>query len=406
MFVDDQVKNHAIWTVIEQLRGLKGDQVFTESASDEQTFLATQRIFQFASLAEQRLLQVPAALVSLPALNQLNSALTSAKNEVTNFISNRNVGHLANAVTQIDSVGVPYLAQIPLVGLAPGGEELAKLANDFGNQTQGILKSVLGERDRLQKEVDTLLSQVGKLGTQVQTLTEAVAKQQADASNVVQVVQTTYSAKEQEIVRSIAAVMDVQEKAHAALIEKHANATKAATDIARTQQNVLLDEISEHRDHAKELVGIIGNIGVTGNYKETADKEALAADRMRNATVGFFVVAILVGAYAVISADDIKWTVTGARLLFSFLILGVTVYTAKESARHRSNADRARRIQLELASLGPFIESLDAPKQSELRARLTDQYFGKEGEAHKSVPAIDPNGIVDLLKTAISKLGK
>jgi hypothetical protein len=93
-------------------------------------------------------------------------------------------------------------------------------------------------------------------------------------------------------------------------------------------------------------------------------------------------------------------------MLFAFLVLGVTVYTGKESARHRSNADRAKRVELELASLGPFVESLDKPKQDALREKLTSEYFGKEAEPHSTTPVIDPNSLVDLLKTAIGKLSK
>ena len=119
--MDEQIKNHVIWEVIEELKGLKGDSGFTESAGDPQVLFASQRIFQFASLVEQRLRQAPAPLISLAALNQLHGALASARNEVIHFIANKNTGHLANAVSQIDGTGIPSLAQIPLVGLAPGG---------------------------------------------------------------------------------------------------------------------------------------------------------------------------------------------------------------------------------------------------------------------------------------------
>jgi hypothetical protein len=404
--VDEQIRNHAIWEVIEQLKGLKGDSAFTESAGDPQALFASQRIFQFSSLVEQRLQQAPAPLISVTALNQLQSTLASARNEVTNFIANKNVGHLANAASQIEGAGIPYLAQIPLVGAAPGGEVLAKIANEFGNQTQGMLKSVLGERDRLQREVEALISQIGKLSTQVQTLTEAVAKQQADAMNVVQAVQTAYSAKEQELQKAFDGVVAAQAKAHDTLVEKHLADAKVARDSASAEQQVLISQLEERLARAKRIVGIIGNIGVTGNYQETARQEAHAADVWRRVTLGAFIVATAIGAAALWLAHDADIKLTVARMLFALLILGVTVYTGRESARHRSNADRAKRVELELASLGPFVESLDKERQDALREKLTSEYFGKETEPHQVTPIVDPNKLVDLLRDSIGKFRK
>jgi hypothetical protein len=404
--VDEQTKSHPIWEVIEQLKGLKGDPAFTESAGDAQTFSSSQRIFQFSSLVEQRLLQAPASLLSPTVLTQLHSALTSARNEVTNFIANKNIGHLANAVSQIDAAGIPYLAQIPLVGEAPGGETLAKIADEFGNQIQGMLKAVLVERGKLQQEYERLLAQMGRLEAQAQTLGEAVAKQQAEAMNVVQAVQTSYSAKEQQLQKVFDASIAAQTKSHDLLVEKHTTEATADRAAAKAAQDKLIVELEERLAHAKKIVGIIGNIGVTGNYQKTAQDEGAAADLWRRVTLGAFAVAVISGGIALFLAHQADFKLTVARMLFAFLVLGVTVYTGKESARHRSNADRAKRVELELASLGPFVESLDKPKQDALREKLTSEYFGKEAEPHSTTPAIDPNSLVDLLKTAIGKLSK
>lgn len=58
------------------------------------------------------------------------------------------------------------------------------------------------------------------------------------------------------------------------------------------------------------------------------------------------------------------------RLLYALAIAAPAFYTARESARHRTNADRARQTELELASLGPFIELMEDKVKEEIRKSL------------------------------------
>ena len=94
------------------------------------------------------------------------------------------------------------------------------------------------------------------------------------------------------------------------------------------------------------------------------------------------------------------------RLLTALVISAPAFYTARESARHRTNSDRARQRELELASLGPFIELLPDAKKDEIVEEMTAHYFGKEVAAHDVKPIIDPKDIVDVIKTAVDGLVK
>lgn len=67
----------------------------------------------------------------------------------------------------------------------------------------------------------------------------------------------------------------------------------------------------------------------------------------------------------------------------------LTINTALESARHRTNADRARQTELELASLGPFIELMKDPDKEEIRKSLIPTYFGRPVDAHEIKTVLD-----------------
>lgn len=102
-------------------------------------------------------------------------------------------------------------------------------------------------------------------------------------------------------------------------------------------------------------------------------------------------------------SPETAWSVL-IRLIYAIVITAPAWYAAKESARHRSNADRARQTELELASLGPFIELMDREKKDQILEELTKRYFGNQVPAHTSEPPIDVQKLmklaVDLVKAA------
>src|SRR5882672_6890007 len=240
--MEEQIKQHAIWPLLSQILALRGNDAFVESAADPQITWDSQRIFQFSLLVEQRLRQVPATLMSVQLLNQLQNGLASVLAELSAFVSNRNVGHLSNAASQLDSQCYPYLSQIPIVALITAEEGLGRLADDYSHQVQGILKTVFNEKARLQTETDSLRTQVQTLAQQVTELTSTVATQKAEAAVTVQSLQTTYSAKEQEFSKAFEGQLASHEGTYAKLIENfRAEQAREQTIVVGRSEAVLSD---------------------------------------------------------------------------------------------------------------------------------------------------------------------
>ena len=78
-------------------------------------------------------------------------------------------------------------------------------------------------------------------------------------------------------------------------------------------------------------------------------------------------------------------------------------YTSRESARHRTNSDRARQKELELTSLGPFIEFLPQEAKDTIRQKLTERYFGNDIDAHEIKLPVDLGTLVKDLTGIIAK---
>lgn len=133
-------------------------------------------------------------------------------------------------------------------------------------------------------------------------------------------------------------------------------------------------------EEARKLVGLIGNTGVTGSYQKIADRELNSANWMRGTAIGAIVVLTLLVVAIIweIGTVQFVWEVMLFRLLAGLPLVGLAWYCGKESARHRTNEERNRRIELELAALSPYLHQLPEDKAILVRESLTAKYFGNE----------------------------
>ena len=231
-------------------------------------------------------------------------------------------------------------------------------------------------------------------------MTTTIATQKADAATISAVLQQAYAKeatdREAAFHRNELAMRDQFDELRSDMDGK----AKAA-----------LASLEKSKNDAAQLAGVVGNIGVTGNYQEIANKEDKAAGKWRLMTLVFFGfgIALAVGTFIEFWKEPVTaqnaWAVA-IRLLYAIALAAPAWYTAKESARHRTNSDRARQRELELASLGPFIELLPQPKKEEIRERMTKLYFGKEVEEHQSSPPIDSKDLKDVMIELIKAIKK
>lgn len=104
------LKDHAISASLTRLDDLLQDEALRSPAiaADETAQFNRDKVQNITKALQSLVAQSPATMVSETALNQMNTNLQSPINELTAFVSNRNAGHLANAVAQLDQNVLSY----------------------------------------------------------------------------------------------------------------------------------------------------------------------------------------------------------------------------------------------------------------------------------------------------------
>jgi hypothetical protein len=395
-------KSHPIWSLVAQITEVTENEAFYEPAiaENEQYSFARDKIFATTRVLRAYLEQTPAVLASIHGLNQINGSFQSVVNEITSFISNKNPAHIVNAANQIDQIILPLLWSF-----SPRLHELdhnviSETVENIRSASLITIQNLKREETSLTEKISTLTQEIVTQQSKLETLSESIAAQKAEALAVTAQVQKEYA--------------DTEAKRNADfvnIIESFKEAFNSHQDESKIKATHLITALETSRDEAANIVQVVGNIGVTGNYQKIANSESKEANRWRWIAVGMFALGIGTAMATLWKFWDVPFTPENAwsaiiRLLYAIAITTPAWYAAKESARHRTNADSARQTELELASLGPFIELMPTEKKEAIREDLIKNYFGKGVTPHDVGDSIQVKDIKDVMIEAIKSFSK
>ena len=395
-------RDHPIRAQLTQLLDLQSRPDFSDPAvsDNEQYAFARDKAFAITKLVQDTLDQTPAVLASTSALANLHSHIQAPLSELTAFISNKNPGHIVNAASQLEQNVLPLLWGLPSQRPATSDSTLPALLHRQAEVAAETIRQLVEAKNQLSTALTTATTDAEALRVRLEAMNEAAAKDRAEAAATVANLQKAYAEKEIERAaafdREISGFKDTFSKA------------QAETDSVASQKLVDLDK---QRERAAQIVQVVGNIGVTGNYQRIANSESGQANSWRWITIGVFATGIAVAGTTFVKfldqplSTENLWSVL-VRLLYAIAITAPAWYTARESARHRTNADRARQTELELASIGPFIELMPEPKKIEIKEALTKSYFGRPIDEHRIQTPLDALQLKELVVELVKALKK
>jgi hypothetical protein len=144
------------------------------------------------------------------------------------------------------------------------------------------------------------------------------------------------------------------------------------------------------------LVGVIGSTGMAGGYQLSAKSEGNAANRWRWMTVAAVVAAVGFNV-GLIVAFDFEWSELAVKAFVTVPLLArqTEATPGTESAKHRREEQRNRRVELELASLEPILALLPETERQEIKKKLAFRYFGHSDDDHRQGGEVEAPEIVE-----------
>ncbi len=152
--------------------------------------------------------------------------------------------------------------------------------------------------------------------------------------------------------------------------------------------------VGRYDEQAGELVDAISIKGTATGYGNYAEQERKAAWGWALATVSVAILGFGVILWALHSIKDAtSWREIVVKFAGSLTLGGVAAYCGNQSSQHRSQERLAKRMQLDLAALNPFIKNLDPGEQHKVRAAFAERMFG-QGTLGDAARGDGPLGLV------------
>jgi len=264
-------------------------------------------------------------------------------------------------------------------------DRLAK-AQTANNHADAVLETARTQTGELLKKMEhdsaILEGTLDRLTSEIEALRQQGEAQKARLDKNIAEYQQQFSQAEQSRRQHYDEIINLQTAEFEKMYAEKIDDMKSLQDELSRKADQHLAQIQKSQEDASKIVRIIGNIGVTGNFQRIADIEEKAADLFRwiaIACMGLMLVVILFILYNVHQAN-FSWQIASFRAVIA-LAFGIPAwYCGSESARHRAVADRNRRIELELASIHPYLDKLPTLKSQEIIEKLAPQYFGQKAD--------------------------
>lgn len=390
---NSELTTHPVFEKTEQLLNRLDEQEVKEKLEVEKLdFFKTASIF----LKDRLKISLP-TLISLSELNAISTEIENALGQINNFIANDNVGHINNAVNNINSA-MPYIRNLPIpyhkgdLNFSTAISQFQKTIQDKYFQTETTqlgLERKIEEADKILKEKEIAITKLGEelmlkekeietLSTRFQTQFETTS---SDFTKQITDDRTTFRG------------------------EIDADRLKIQNDTSE-----IISDLERKLSDANKLVNAIGNVGVTGNYQIIANEHKYTANNWRFIAIGFMIVLSTLLIYSIWKIADLAydWHKAIIRIIASAILIYPATYASRESSKHRRLENSNRKSELELAAINPFIEILDESKKQEIKEKLVEKYFGNnninlEGEKSENISVDILEKIVKLITVALKK---
>lgn len=186
---------------------------------------------------------------------------------------------------------------------------------------------------------------------------------------------------------------------------------KDFTDLVQSTKKVVtekLDWMKAKEEEIRRIFNVVGNVAVSGDYKNTAEREKKAADWLRGVAI-FLMVVMATGAVIAfvhsLNHPEVDWKLFAFRLGTTLILAVPAFYAAQESAKHREREKLNRKLHLELSSIDSYLELLPPAQRQEIKGKLTERFFGQPDAEDKDEP-VTKHELFDLFSKLLQNVTK
>jgi hypothetical protein len=291
-----------------------------------------------------------------------------------------NIAASPQSADDYSSAVLNAVSSLPLPDGKSMAQDATSAAQKFARSSRARLAALTRQLNE-QKAEATALAQ--RLDQQRQETERLFAERKAEAEKLVTATRTELEALQQRIESTATeqaelfrSAQDERTTHFNGSLEGFKSQLDKVVEDASQRVDELMTTIGRKDQDASNLLAALGVKGTAGRWAQEAAQERTTANRWRWATV-LVVIAAVGMALLAARADSLNDPAFVSKALISAALGGLAGYTARQSGRQRNREEIARRLELELAAFGPFIEPLPPDLQAEVRRQMVSRTLGR-----------------------------
>jgi hypothetical protein len=326
-------------------------------------------------------------LVTDDVLARTRDPLTTVTNGLRAFMDDGNIDHL-NGIREWTETLAGVTALWPLPPDLPStdaSEVAARFRRSAGQQMRGLsadFEKVKDEVAAFQADVEQRTGEWGEqktnLETQLSELNGTIEQQRGRLDEAIERYQGQFSEaqdRRSEEFRQELSELQAWTSEKRGEIERQVEMTAEVTQ-QRTAD--LVEKMEAELSKAQGITSFIGSTGTSAGFRDEADAQRRSANWLRFIAILFGLAAAGLAVWAIVHAersDDPSLTVVLAKTLGSLVFVGIAGYIATQSGHHRAREEQARRRQLDLVALPPFIAALPEDQKEDITREAATTLF-------------------------------
>lgn len=357
-------------------------------------------------------------LIVIAWLDDASNALVNIKSYLTTFCSNKDTSSLRNNCNSQLDVLLQTSTKLNCVKSSQSLRGITAAENEYidfvNSQNQLLIAKVKELEDDIAVFRKTINEQEEDSQKSFQELKSAVDSERkrldgfaATYQQQMQTDQTSFSAMSDLLKTSFSEAQTERDE----LFTKQAKSFEdEANDLIAKYQK----RFAEYEKQVENIVGVVNTNMFSYKYKEVADDAHTRAKFWHGCAM---VLMVLVGAFAVyafvITVNvDTSWVKLVAKIFATTTLVTAAAYAARQASKQEKVERYARKIEMELVAIDPFIQSLEQEKQSLVKEEIARKIFGnadtmeisQKDEPYKAMDKL--TSIEKLLQSLVCLIGK
>ena len=339
-------------------------------------------------------------LVAISWLDEASNSLNNIKNHLSTYKNNKDSTALTNNTNGSLSTILLATSKLNCVqstqnfrGAASASRKYISFLDGQNAQLITKVKSLEDEIARLKESIDnheqastTNLNELKvSIDTEKQRLdTFAVSYQSQMAED-----QKSFIAMSEKLKESFATTQEERKNSFNEQIENAKKQQKEIDDAANEQRKSFQNsgeqlikeydaKFNEFEKQVENIVGIVNTNMFSYKYKEVADDAHKRARFWHGVAIALMLAVSVFAVYAfIISANaDTSWVKLVAKIFATTTLVTGAAYAARQASKQEKVERYARKIEMELVAIDPFIASMDEERRSTIKEEISRKIFG------------------------------